>query len=310
MDGIKVRDVSDVNFAAPDLALMRALLENFGVEAAPGSSDEVLYMRGAGSAPFLHRTRAGQPEFLGMTLEASCLSDLEHLARCPGAAIAEARTPGGGYELELTDPDNMAVSVVAERSPMPAAPPTACAGWNDTETRRRVRAVKRVPASPSQVVRLRHMVLSVTDFRASERWWKDRFGFITSDEIQLPNGFAFGAFMRCDRGEEPTDHHSLFLVQMPGGKPGFHHAAFEVRDLDDLMAGHNHLQRRQHRPAWGVGRHTLGSQVFDYWLDPWRHQLEHWTDGDLFIAEDAPRSATVGELMGKVWGPAAPSAHP
>jgi len=169
MDGIKVRDVSDVNFAAPDLALMRALLENFGVEAAPGSSDEVLYMRGAGSAPFLHRTRAGQPEFLGMTLEASCLSDLEHLARCPGAAIAEARTPGGGYELELTDPDNMAVSVVAERSPMPAAPPTACAGWNDTETRRRVRAVKRVPASPSQVVRLRHMVLSVTDFRASER---------------------------------------------------------------------------------------------------------------------------------------------
>jgi len=309
MDGIKVRDIADVSFAAPDLALMRVFLEDFGLEAAPGSSDEELYMKGAGAAPFLHRTRAGQPEFLGMTLESSCLSDLVRLARCTGAAIAEARTPGDRYALELTDPDNMAVSIVAERSPMPAAPPAARAGWNDTETRSSVRAVKRVPPSPSQVVRLGHVVLSVTDFRASERWWKDRFRFITSDEVQLPNGFAFGAFMRCDRGEVPTDDRSLLLVQMPGGKPGFHHAAFEVRDSYDLMVGHNHL-RRQHRSAWGVGRHTLGSQVFDSWLDPWGHQLEHWTDSDLFIAEDAPRIAVVGQLMGTQWGPAAPSAHP
>jgi len=307
VDGIKVRDVADVSFAAPDLALMRGFLEDFGLVAAPGSSDDVLYMKGAGAAPFLHRTHVGP---LGVSLEASCLGDLEHLARCTGAPIAEAGTPGGGYELILTDPDNIAVSVVAERAPMPAVPPAARAGWNDTQTRRRVRAVKRVPPSPSQVVRLGHVVLSVTDFRGSERWWKDRFGFITSDEIQAPNGFAFGAFMRCDRGEEPTDHHSLFLVQMPGGRPGFHHAAFEVRDLDDLMAGHNHLQRRQHRSAWGVGRHTLGSQVFDYWLDPWGRQLEHWTDGDLFTAEDAPRIATVEELMGTQWGPATPSVHP
>lgn len=132
---------------------------------------------------------------------------------------------------------------------------------------------------------------------------------VTSDEIQFPNGSALGAFLRCDRGPEPTDHHSVFLVQMPGGAPGFHHAAYEVRDLDDLMAGHNHLQRKQHRSAWGVGRHTLGSQVFDYWLDPWGRQLEHWTDGDLFTAEDAPHVATVQELMGTQWGPAAPTAH-
>jgi len=32
---------------------------------------------------------------------------------------------------------------------------------------------------------------------------------------------------------------------------------------------------------WGVGRHNLGAQVFDYWADPWRHVHEHWTDTDL-----------------------------
>ena len=58
------------------------------------------------------------------------------------------------------------------------------------------------------------------------QWYKDRFGFITSDEIQLAPDFSLGAFMRCDRGEEPTDHHTLFLMQSPKG-PGFNHAAFE-----------------------------------------------------------------------------------
>ncbi len=309
MDGIKVRDVADVSFAAPDLALMRSFLEDFGMSIAPESGEDVLYMRAAGAKPFVHCTRLGPPAFLGVTLEAASLADLERLAQSTDVPVVEAQTPGGGYAVQLTDPDNMAVTVIAEQAQIPAPAQASRVGWNDAEMRRRVRAVKRVPASPSQVVRLGHVVLSVSDFRASERWWKDRFGLITSDEIQLPNGSALGAFLRCDRGSEPTDHHSVFLVQMPGGAPGFHHAAYEVRDLDDLMAGHNHLQRKQYRSAWGVGRHTLGSQVFDYWLDPWGRQLEHWTDGDLFTAEDAPHVATVQELMGTQWGPAAPTAH-
>ena len=28
----------------------------------------------------------------------------------------------------------------------------------------------------------------------------------------------------------------------------------------------------------------LGSQIFDYWRDPWGHTVEHWTDGDLLDA--------------------------
>ncbi len=310
MHGIKVCDVAHVSFAAPDLTLMRGFLEDFGMSCTAGDEEGILYMRGAGEEPFIHSTRLGASAFLGVTLEAASLADLERLASATGATIAEAQAPGGGYVLGLTDPDNISVSVIVGQAPVPAAPQPSRAGWNDAEVRRRVRAVKRVPASPSQVVRLGHVVLSVSDFRASERWWKDRFGFITSDEVQLPGGFALGAFLRCDRGAEPTDHHSIFLVQIPGHAPGFHHAAFEVRDLDDLMAGHNHLERKQHRSAWGVGRHTLGSQVFDYWLDPWGHQLEHWTDGDLFTAEDAPRIATVEELMGTQWGPAAPTVQP
>ena len=31
---------------------------------------------------------------------------------------------------------------------------------------------------------------------------------------------------------------------------------------------------------WGIGRHLLGSQVYDYWADPWGRVHEHWADTD------------------------------
>ena len=177
---------------------------------------------------------------------------------------------------------------------------------NDARYKERVRAPLRLAEGPANVVRLGHAVLEVNDFRTSEKWYKSRFGFITSDEIELGPGFSIGAFMRCDRGETPTDHHTLFLPQAPNGAR-FNHAAFEVTDFDDLMCGHAHLKRAKRTPAWGVGRHVLGSQIFDYWKDPWGHELEHWTDGDLFAAADGSRMATLTELLAVQWGPLHPA---
>jgi hypothetical protein len=35
----------------------------------------------------------------------------------------------------------------------------------------------------------------------------------------------------------------------------------------------------------GIGRHVLGSQLFDYWFDPDGMEFEHYTDGDVFTAD-------------------------
>ena len=114
-----------------------------------------------------------------------------------------------------------------------------------------------------------------------------------------------GAFMRCDRGDKPADHHTLFLAQLPGPL-GLLHAAFEVANLDDLMLGHQHLKAKKREAAWGVGRHIMGSQVFDYWKDPFGNELEHWTDGDLFTAADPPQKMPMSALLAVQWG----SPHP
>lgn len=304
MNTIKVDDIAFVRFRAPDLAKMKAFLEDFGlVEAA--REDKRLFMRGAGGAPFLHATELGEPGFAGIAFRANSRADLEALGEREKVEVEPLDAPGGGLVVRLSDPDGFRVEVVAEQKNGPALAFAPRAPWNEAGAHPRLRNVKRVEAGASHVVRLGHCVLNVANFKTSEAWYKERFGLITSDAIELKPGVPIGAFLRCDRGDKPADHHTLFLIQSPKG-PGFNHAAFEVRDLDDLMSGHTHLKTRGAQAEWGVGRHILGSQVFDYWRDPHGHTLEHWTDGDLFTAADGSRTATLPELLGVQWGPPPP----
>ncbi len=304
MSIIRVEDVAYVRFRIPDLAEMRGFLEDFGLVVAE-ATDERLVSRGFGDQPVLHVAERGEPAFLGLAFRAPSLGQLERLAAAEQVAIEALDLPGGGWRARLLDPDGNQVDVVAEQAAQAAAAPCV-ETWNNIGQHPRQSQTKRLAAGAAHVNRLGHVVLNVSDFRTSERWYKDRFGFITSDEIQLTPEISIGAFMRCDRGEAPTDHHTLFLVQSPTG-PGFNHAAFEVADLDDLMRGHERLKLAGRSAEWGVGRHILGSQVFDYWRDPWGHTLEHWTDGDVFVAADGSNTASLQDLLGVQWGSPAPA---
>lgn len=295
----RAEDIAHVRFAAPDLGVMRQFLEDFGLTCFEEGG--VLYGRGADGAPFAHATEVGDARFAGLAFRVPGIADLEALAGAEGVAIEPSAAPGGGHRVVLADPDGNRVEAVAGQAWNEPTPCDREGPVNSAGARRRLRAPVRVERRPSRVRRLGHAVLNVADFRRSEAWYKARFGFLTSDEIEAAPGVAIGAFLRCDRGDTPTDHHTLFLAQLPP-RPGFNHAAFEVEGLDDLMAGHDHLQRAGCAAAWGVGRHILGSQIFDYWKDPWGHELEHWTDGDLFAAADPPRLSTMRELLDVQWG--------
>lgn len=296
---IKVDDIAFVRFNAPDLDAMESYLVDFGLVRAHRDAD-TLYMRGTDPDPYFHVTHKCQPGFAGVAFEARSLADLEKLAKQEDAAVEPLDGPGGGKRIRLKDPDGFTVEVVAGRESFAALPIPAAAPVNDARNKPRHNAVKRVTNGPAHVKRFGHCVLNVANFRVSEEWYKKRLGFITSDEIKLSPEFAIGAFMRCDRDDKPADHHTLFLLGT--GEAKFNHAAFEVVDLDDLMSGHDHLKAKSRTPQWGIGRHILGSQIFDYWRDPWGHTLEHWTDGDLMTASWGSREATMQDLIGVQWG--------
>ncbi len=304
MSIIKIEDIAYVCFSAPDLAEMKSFLTDFGLTIA-AEDGQRMFARAHGAAPFVHVTELSEePGFAALGLRAASIDDLHALAKTEDVSVEPLDAPGGGYIVRLTDPDGRRVEVVAGQE---KAEPLELvhSEMNSVHERPRVSHVIRIEQGPARVVRLGHCVLDVVDFPTCEAWYKERFGFITSDEIEAAPGVTFGAFMRCDRGDTPTDHHTVFLVQSPKA-PGFNHAAFEVADLDELMRGHEHLKAAERHAEWGVGRHILGSQIFDYWRDPWGHTLEHWTDGDLFTRSDGSKKATVEQLMGVQWGPSLP----
>lgn len=299
MPVIKIEDIAHVRFAAPDLGAMQSFLEDFGMHTFEESGR--LYGKGSDGRPFVHVTEPGEAKFLAVGFRAETVADLEKLAAAEGVAVEDLNEPGGGKIIRLIDPDGYGVEVVAGQSKGEASLPIADPQRNTAASKPRFRSTVRLDAAPAHVRRIGHAVLKVRDFRVSEKWYKDRFGFLTSDEVEAAKDVPLGAFMRCDRGDKPADHHTLFLAQLPGPL-GLLHAAFEVANLDDLMLGHQHLKSKKREAAWGVGRHIMGSQVFDYWKDPFGNELEHWTDGDLFTAADPPQKQPMSALLAVQWG--------
>ena len=298
---IKVEDIVYARFRAPDLDKMETFLVDFGMQRY-ARTDTALFMRGVGSDPIVHVTELGEPGFVGLALQASSEADLNSVAEANGASVEVRSEPGGGKRVLVHDPDGFPIEIVHGLEHLDVLEVQEIAPLNARLDKPRLGGVKRMAAGPAHVHRLGHLVLNVTDYQKSFAWYHEQFGLLKSDEIYVGDeNTVIGAFTRCDQGEKFVDHHTLFLLGT--GKPGFNHAAWEVADLDDLMLGRDVLTEKGHKPVWGVGRHILGSQVFDYWRDPWGHTVEHWTDGDLFDASTPPGKASLDELLGQQWGP-------
>ncbi|MFD0852048.1 2,3-dihydroxybiphenyl 1,2-dioxygenase, partial [Actinomadura adrarensis] len=170
----------------------------------------------------------------------------------------------------------------------------------------RANATQRPPREPARVERLGHVVLSTTVFLRDLDWFLKHLGLIVSDFLYLDGQRDRGptmAFIRCDRGSEPADHHTLAMYLGPD--TGYVHSAYQVADLDALAAGGEYLKERGYRRSWGIGRHIQGSQIFDYWRDPDRLLLEHFTDGDRFDASVEPGWAAMSASGLAQWGPPA-----
>ena len=54
--------------------------------------------------------------------------------------------------------------------------------------------------------------------------------------------------------------------------------------------------------TWGIGRHLLGSQVYDYWADPWGRVHERWADTDRLNAQSGSNLLPAHEALISQWG--------
>ena len=293
-------------FERPDLDRAQQFLSDFGLRLAERTV-QALYLRGTGFAPYCYRVAVGpKPRFLGFGLLVPERADLEKLAALqPGVQIEASPHPGGGRMVRLRDPSGFVVEALAGQTRAAPQPHRAPLPLNFSGERPRINTSQRPPLAPPEILRLGHVVLEVADFQATCAWYTQHFGFIPSDVQVLPDGSPGVTFLRLDLGELPADHHSLALAQ--GFMPAYSHSAYEVVDTDAVGMGQQLLRERGYRHAWGIGRHILGSQIFDYWQDPWGDKHEHYCDGDLFTADVPTGTHAVSREAMAQWGPTMPS---
>lgn len=122
--------------------------------------------------------------------------------------------------------------------------------------------------------------MCVTDFKRCYDFYSTYFNFHPSELIHNDAGEDVTVFFRLDRGKEKVDHHCFFFFEGPRA-PHVHHSSFETHDFNAQVLGHDWLRHKGYENCWGVGRHIMGSQIFDYWFDPSKFILEHYVDGDL-----------------------------
>lgn len=303
---LKVQDIQYVVYGVSDLDRTTAFMADFGLLPLATQGGR-RYFRGAGPQAYIYVADPAAPvglQAVGMRLAQA--SDLEQATCIPGASpIENLAAPGGGRRVRVTMAGGLPLELVhgiEALAPLPMRDPLAI---NHGLQKHRVNRPQR-PEARLDVLRLGHAALTVPDPVAARDWAQRHLGMIVSDALLVPGATDqyLGFFMRCDLGATPSDHHSVLIAA--GERAGAHHISFEMQDIDAVHMAHEWMRSRGHAHHWGVGRHVLGSQVFDYWWDPDGMRIEHYADGDLY--DNAVPATTVEATNDQLWtwGPPVP----
>jgi catechol 2,3-dioxygenase-like lactoylglutathione lyase family enzyme len=306
MTGIKVTDMAYSRLKAPDLDVMEEFLTRFGMVRAE-RTPTALYMRGTDPANHIHVTEKGDTKYVGFAYYAKSEDDLARIAKAPGASGIEHRDePGGGKRVRLTEPNGYQIEIVHGIAERPAIPVKRQALNTGPEPLARPGELMRLPKGPSHVKRVAHGVMMTPKFEDTVAWFRSTLGFICSDDVYAGDkANLIGSFNRLDRGDDFVDHHVFFCLR--NEKTGLNHLSFEVADIDDVAMGHNYLKAfGQYEHMWGLGRHLLGSQVYDYWADPWGRVHEHWADSDRLNVRNGSNLLPREEALVSQWGEGPP----
>ncbi|PVH95458.1 Glyoxalase/Bleomycin resistance protein/Dihydroxybiphenyl dioxygenase [Periconia macrospinosa] len=297
---VTVSSLAHVHYQHPDMSRAAAFLQEFGLieEKKVGNRS---YLRGYGAQPYIYIAEPspdGERHFLGAYWVVDSREELQKAEKLPGAtAIQKLDAPGQGEAVTVTDPNGNLVGFVYGQELRQVNAQGGALERDDSSRvsntaadKRRKGTFRRFDIGPSPVHKLGHYgyMVPAEKFEETLAWYTSVMNLKPTDSRY-------------------TDHHSFFLgVSAPGTKAHVHHSSFEVDDFDTQELGHDYLRSKGWTNCWGLGRHVMGSQIFDYWFDGSGNVLEHYSDGDL-VNEDTPigrEPAAPNTLY--IWGPNIP----
>ena len=315
---IRLLKTAYVIYYHPNMAQATKFLHDFGFEIAEQRGKDEIFFKGYGPDPYCYVARQakdGKPRFGGAAYAVETREELVKATRIPGAspAISPLDAPGGGEVVTLTDPVGHQIHLVfglrQNQNAVPSAPmklEKLVVNYEDEKPR--VGRFQRFKQGPAPVHKWGHYGVSYPEgyYQIMYDWYTTYLALAPSDVVYVGEE-PRTCFFHIDRGLEYTDHHAFFFKRAkPGHGVSVAHSAFEVHDFDIQQLGHNYLESKGYKLCWGVGRHVLGSQVFDYWFDPAEFVLEHYADGDLVNIDSPVAHEVAGPNTLKIWGPPVP----
>lgn len=276
-----LRSLHHARFAVSDLDKAEQFAADFGLKKA-ARSDDILYMRTSGGDAYSYVAERGERGFRSVGFTVDSRDDLERAVREHNAtSIAALDGPGGGEYVSLLSPEGLRFDLLhgIEESQGEAPPPPLALNSAGAVTREHRPQSKR-GCGPAHLYRLGHIGLYVRDLKATREWLVHVLGMRVSDDVFIGTpDHVIVSFLRLDRGAELIDHHAVFLVEFQD-RSDCHHISFEAQDYEAQFRTHRFLGSRGWNPLWGVGRHEIGSHVFDTWFSPDEYRFETYSDTD------------------------------
>ena len=277
-----LRSLRSVALSVPDPAASRDFYhEVWGLSTVDEDGDR-FWLRATGADHHVLDLRRGDLNALGhISFAVGTPREVDDAARAlDRIGVPMLRTPGllddagGGYGLQLVDPEGRVVELSADTFAVSAQEPAGR------------RAVPR---------KIAHVVLNTTDIERTAAFYSQVLGMRISDwsERQM-------TFLRCN-----SDHHVIALNQAPWAS--LNHIAYEMSTIDHFMRGIGSLRSHGISPQWGPGRHGPGDNTFSYFTDPAGLVCEYTSevaqiDEDAWLCRTWRRTAELSDQ----WGTAGP----
>ncbi|PYH95484.1 MFS transporter [Aspergillus ellipticus CBS 707.79] len=302
---IRLVKLVHVRYQHPDLDEITVFMKDFGMQVVQKTDDQVWY-RGYGTDAYVYYAQKGPKAFLGGTYEVESYQDLIKALELPNASTIQDLTdhPSGGHLVTVTDPEGFPLNLIYGQTPVEAGEYPEKLIVNYEVEKPRVRKFQRFVPGPAPVHKLGHFGFCTKNFPSMLEFYTRNFNLVPSDFLfveQDGKKVNVAVFAHIDRKQEYVDHHSFFMTTNETSH--IHHCSFEVHDFDTQSLGHQYLAKKDYKSVWGVGRHILGSQIFDYWWDTTGNMVEHYADGDLVNDETPVGYMPAASESLAVWGP-------
>jgi catechol 2,3-dioxygenase-like lactoylglutathione lyase family enzyme len=300
-DVLAAHSVDRFVFTVPDLAVAHKFYEAFGLRIIQENARLDLYTFGnphCWGSIFQDGSRK-QLQFVRMGIFAQDADAFRERIHKAGASMdphpLAAGLPVESGSMWVKNPDGMPMQLVVASKVSPSAP---------TQPTSRLPALSGRGAAPSrsQVARVRprnlsHILMFSPDVPRMVAFCESMLGLRLSDR----NADAI-AFCHTPHG---SDHHLVAFAK--SNAVGLHHTSWDVGSFDEVGQGAEQMRQAGWGQGWGVGRHVLGSNYFNYVEDPWGSFCEYSAGIDFIPPDlDWPAADHPPEDSFYVWGPSVP----